>query len=592
MKLTKVAFAVAGLAATLATGIATAGNFQTQSTSVAREVIVGNAQQLVAPQVSYSFAGPVRNPAQTTYFQIQLTLSNGIWDTGTTTAGFPSNADNLNGGNVALVDAAGNVIATAWGVLLDSAHKNVLYATFQIPAGVGVNNARVVWNAAMNAALNTAATVPDPVNLLHIHQLKDLVGTVGSCDQAIMQLTGSVKQYPNITDPTYVATDAVDLSPASEHNVPGHQDTGPVLSFPVNLKVSGASVNVPVQDYNHQAKQFALGPGVTATGLTADLGTVTYTKPANGYDADLAHVYGSVATTVPGTAVSIGGSVELKDYAVTLTGNFSSAAKVWLSNGACVDGGYATGAAPSGGVVKATYNTAANLGVNSVLHVCYGVDGTAAIPTTGLPAVLVLEKASDTLGDVAARKQEQNNSCVASYSVGGGIQIDVRNYASYASYGKNGAATMVRIINNSETATADLFAQMIYADGKYGPWGAIGSLAPREVMNLSNQQLEAMLTTAAATSNPFGAASVYTNATGSAVVAGPKSGAGVGDRVRIVSTTGTTLRVQSYMVVGTTVLDVSGAQGVDFENIDPGRVPTTAIDAQPVSQDAIQGLAK
>ena len=67
--------------------------------------------------------------------------------------------------------------------------------------------------------------------------------------------------------------------------------------------------------------------------------------------------------------------------------------------------------------------------------------------------------------------------------------------------------------------------------------------------------------------------------------------AGVSDRLRIVSNTGTTLRVQSYMIVGSTVIDTSNAQGVDFEN-NGSRVPENAVDAQPVSQDAINGLSR
>ena len=42
--------------------------------------------------------------------------------------------------------------SAAWGVLLDPTDLKTLYATFEIPAGVGVNNARVVWNAAAGGA--------------------------------------------------------------------------------------------------------------------------------------------------------------------------------------------------------------------------------------------------------------------------------------------------------------------------------------------------------------------------------------------------------------------------------------------------------
>ena len=591
MKLTKVAFAIASVLA-VAAGTANAGNFQTNSTSVAREVIVGDAQAIVSPQVSYSFSGPVRNPAQNTYFQIQLKLSEGEW-VAPAGVGFPTNAALATGGNVALVALDGTTIATAWGVLLDPTDLKTLYATFEIPAGVGVNNARVVWNAASNGALGAPAVKPDPANALKIRKLKTLVGTIGECDQEIKQLSGSVKQYPNITDPTFKATEA-NVSPASEHVAPGHQNDGPIMSFPVNLKLSSTAAVTPAQDYNAGAMKFDTTVGtVTASGRTANIGSATYSKPANGYDSDLAVVYGSVApATVPATAIKADGTLELKDYSVTLTGNFASTAKFWLSaNAACADAGYATGTAPVNGAVTLKNVTAGGLAVGTTLNVCYGVSGTSAIPSTGIDAKLVLNKAPDGLGDVAVRFEEQPNSCKGTFAVGSGIQIDVRNYASYATFGANGAATTLRIINNSETATADLFAQMIYADGRYGAWGSIGTLAPRQTLNIGNQALEAKLINAPAASNPFGAGqSVYTKADGNAVIA--NSQGQFGDRIRIVSTTGTTIRVQSYMVVGSSVIDTSNAQGVDFENMKAGRVPTGQNDAQPISQDAIKGLAK
>lgn len=591
MKLTKVAFAIASVLA-VAAGTANAGNFQTNSTSVAREVIVGDAQAIVSPQVSYSFSGPVRNPAQNTYFQIQLKLSGGEWVVPAGTVGFPTNAALASGGNVALVALDGTTIATAWGVLLDPTDLKTLYATFEIPAGVGVNNARVVWNAAAGGALGATAVSPAPANLLNIRKLKSLVGTIGECDTEIKQLTGSVKQYPNITDPTFKATEA-NVSPASEHVAPGFQNDGPILSFPVNLKLSSTAAVTPAQDYNAGATKFDTTVGVvTASGLTANVGTATYTKPANGYDSNLAAIYGSVATTVPVAAISNAGPVELKDYSVTLTGNFASTAKFWLSaNVACADVGYATGTAPVGGSVTLKNATVGDLAIGTTLNVCYGVDGTSAIPSTGIDAKLVLNKAPDNAGDVAVRFEEQPNSCKGTFAVGSGIQIDVRNYASYATFGDTGAATTLRIINNSETATADLFGQMIYADGRYGAWGSIGTLAPRQTLNISNKALEAKLVNAPAASNPFGTGqSVYTKADGNAVVANTQGQ--FGDRVRIVSTTGTTIRVQSYMVVGSSVIDTSNAQGVDFENTKAGRVPNGQIDAQPISQDAIKGLAK
>ena len=111
-------------------------------------------------------------------------------------------------------------------------------------------------------------------------------------------------------------------------------------------------------------------------------------------------------------------------------------------------------------------------------------------------------------------------------------------------------------------------------------------------MNYSNRELESFMTNAAATSNPFGDNATGYDSSGGAKVDNHTT-AGVGDRVRIVSTTGSTLRVQSYISSGSVMIDTSGAQGVDFEGLAApinGRAPTT--DAQPNSQDAINGLGR
>ena len=239
-------------------------------------------------------------------------------------------------------------------------------------------------------------------------------------------------------------------------------------------------------------------------------------------------------------------------------------------------------------VIDAT-NAAGALALANGAYVFAQFNGSSAIPQTSS----VVAEAAIVKAPAAPTTQfaEQNNVCAGTFTgIGGGIKIDVRNYAAYATFGATGPATTVRIINNSETTTADVYGQMIYADGTYGAWGQLGSLKPREVLNMANKDVEAKLTNAAATANPFGTAAVgYEAKGGSSVVGGTK--AGISDRLRIVSNTGSTLRVQSYMVVGSTVIDTSNAQGVDFENLRDA-VPANQNDAQPISQDAINGLGK
>ena len=214
-------------------------------------------------------------------------------------------------------------------------------------------------------------------------------------------------------------------------------------------------------------------------------------------------------------------------------------------------------------------------------------NGLTAIPQTSS----VVSEAAIVKAPAAPTTQfaEQNNVCAGTFTgIGGGVKIDVRNYASFATFGATGPQSVVRLINNSESQKADVFAQLIYADGRYGPWGRLADLAPRAVQNYSNKEIEAALTTAAAAANPFGASTVYTNATGATPVA-----SNGGDRLRIVSNSGTTLRVQSFMVMPNgMILDTSQAQGVDFENTTNSRSPDNAVDAQPNSQDAINGLGR
>ncbi|MDM0033341.1 hypothetical protein QTI33_14495 [Variovorax sp. J22P271] len=613
MKLTKIAIAAAGLA--LTGGYASAGNFQTNSTVIAQEVVISDAQQIVSPQVSYSFANPVRNPTNDTYFQIQLKLDQGIWQV-PSHSGFPSaTIDDTpvspgNVGNVALVNAAGLVIANAWAVKIDD---KTIKATFLVPKGPGENNARVVFNANGVQALslvqpaNPATDVAYDGNRIKISGLKTVVGDLVDCTSDIKKIVGTITQYPDITDPAFTATTA-NSSSSSEDKAPNAVNSGPVASFPVNLKVSGeASSPIAVQNYSQQGKTFqyqsAVGtPQVTASGKTVQLGTVRFDQQAQGYDSDLLNIYGNSTPTgtFVTTATTNTGGVELTNFQTLITGEFAADAKLWLvpagaanAPTACADTGYAGGVSPVAGSATVGYTNPAGINKGINYAVCYGVGGAAVIPTSAFNARLVLNKAPDGLSSTAAvRFQEQNNACRAQFNVGGGIRIDVRNYASYAKFGNSGTSSTLRIINNSETATADLYAQMIYADGKYGAWGKLPDLAPRAAVNYSNRELESFMTNAAAASNPFGANATNYSSSGGAKV-DSHTAAGVGDRVRIVSTTGSTLRVQSYISSGSVMIDTSGAQGVDFEGLAAplnGRAPTT--DAQPNSQDAINGLSR
>jgi hypothetical protein len=278
---------------------------------------------------------------------------------------------------------------------------------------------------------------------------------------------------------------------------------------------------------------------------------------------------------------------------IKVNGNMAKGSQIALvdSTGAAV-GSPSTALTADATTTTVSLTTAADIAkvAAGLVTVVYVVDGVNVIPDNGdFAVVATLNK--DRASAVAASTAEQDNVCEGTLAGLGnsGIKIDVRNYASFAKFGATGPASSLRIINNSETRTADVYAQMIYANGTYGAWGQLPSLAPRAVMNISNKDLEALMTNAPATANPFGANAVgYATSGGSAVIG--TGSAGVGDRVRIISNTGSTLRVQSYIALGNMVMDTSGGQGVDFENTAANRAPTD--DAQPLSQDAINGLSK
>lgn len=347
------------------------------------------------------------------------------------------------------------------------------------------------------------------------------------------------------------------------------------------------------------------------------LGKVNLKLRGNGLDTNFVNTYGNADATAGfsgtdfATAAAQAGEIELGKYVVEFTlptgWPAGTVVKFVADSTAPVPAGpngvpAAVPGVPGGDIANYTKTLTAGQTVVTFeatsaadaaalaagVHVFADFPGNALIPQTGAiaTAASIVKLNPSTL-------PEQDNVCRGNLTgIGGGIKIDVRNYASYATYGDAGPMSLVRVINNSETTSADVYAQMIYADGTYGAWGKLGDLKPREVLSLRNKELEAKLINAAATTNPFGNSAVgYSTTGGSAVVKSPKADTGTGDRVRIVSNTGSTLRVQSYIVQGSNVLDTSGAQGVDFENTGD-RVPTNGRDAQPVSQDAINGLGK
>lgn len=624
MKLTKVAFAIASVLA-VAAGSANAGQIDSSSATLATEVIYSNAQVVRAPSKSYSFAGDIDARTNEQRLQLQYTLAKGTWAVGATQRFTAVNTavdvsattllkvayiDGANANQTAL--PAGSVVSA---FLTGDAKTLVFNVTIPAGAGAPINLLKTpIFSVNTDGALGT--------NNVGVTNLFDVAGAA-ACVAPDASLNINFKHFTNHTGGVNVLTEA---SPDSEHLRAGSTNDARLLNFTQNLRFDFTPSSKPGQtDANFVNTRLAgqNWTGQNQVGVTPAaaivppaaapvapatqyyMGFVKLAQRGTGLDTDYTHVYGdSVAPFVPAnpfiaadfspvaTAAGNVGAIEYTKFAVTLTlpAAWPTGTTILPVNnaGAAIAGLTATlNAARTQATIEATTPAAAAALANGV-YVFAQFDGLSAIPQT---SSVVSEAAIVKAPAGAAFFAEQNNVCAGSFTgIGGGIKIDVRNYASFATFGATGPATTIRLINNSETNSADVYGQMIYADGTYGAWGKLGDLKPREVVNMTNKQVEALLTNAAAASNPFGAAAVgYAARGGNAVVGNTK--AGISDRLRIVSNTGSTLRVQSYMVVGNTVIDTSNAQGVDFENTRDA-VPLNQNDAQPISQDAINGLGK
>jgi hypothetical protein len=597
MKLTKVAFAVASVLA-IAAGSAHAGQINSSSTTLATEVIWSNAQVVRAPSNAYTFSGDVDARTNEQRLQLQYTLANGEWANGAgqlvPTTGLSGNllaAGVLQATYKDATDANQVTLPTGTTVFAFMANNNrTLVLNVTIPAGASNLLRGTIWT------LNPLGSVG--TNNVGITKLFD-VAQATACVAPDRSVDINFKHFTNHDGTATVQTLA---APDAEHLRVGSTNDARFLNFTQNLRFdfTRAATSSQVNAAALRTTFIPVASPPTYTGVAAPaiqvhtMGTVDLNRRAIGLDLDYSTVYGKALATADFNTTLANwvqdGVIDATTLTVKVDGNQAQGSSILLVDSAGVvaqSGPLAADAATS----TVTVSTPADMArVAAGVTVLYVVNGINVIPDQGdfaVTATLGKDRPS-VAGNQAA---EQDNVCAAPLTGLGnsGIKIDVRNYASFAKFGSAGPATSLRIINNSETRTADLYAQMIYADGSYGAWGQLPNLAPRAVLNISNKDLEAAMTNAAATSNPFGAAAVnYTTSGGNAVVG--TGSAGVGDRVRIISNTGSTLRVQSYMVLGNTVLDTSNGQGVDFENTTPNRAPT--LDAQPLSQDAVNGLSR
>lgn len=582
-----------------------AGQIQSSSVSVAREVITTDTMTINSPTITYRFAGDVNTTVQTQKFQVQFSLpatpAAAQWGP-TPTADTFEMRDPITS-NVLTQGADYDV--TNIGV---SADGKTLWATFVVYQG-GV---QALYNQPQITLGVTGTTQPKVKGLYSV--VGDIVTdftnstaapytTAGKCSD-VKTLGVSFKHYVALLNEA-VQADETNATP-DEHLRGGATNNATIMNFPTNVvvQVTPATGNPKVD----VASANTLFTGSATAGAAPDawinngllnLGKITLVQNGTGYDSDLAHQY--VLAGVAGganangldaivTATSNVGDVEVNTVTVSVYETKGVGAQVgstfYLSTTTTCTAAIAgtTTAAITAGTALGPYTmTIPNGGVNAAfgatgtgpIYVCYDVAGTNVIPLGAFTALARVNKAA-----AGAGFNEQDNICNGpQYALGGGVKIDVRNYADSRENDASGWQSVIRLINNSETRTIDVYGQYIYADGTYGRWGKLTDLAPRAVLNLSSAQVDALLTQAPA------------HATGALNNPGTPARDTVrgAPRLRITSNTGSTLRVQNYLYnpANQNFIEASSTQGVDFEGT-VDRAPT--MEGQYQDQDAFKGL--
>lgn len=613
MKKTLAASLVLGALATIAAGSVMAGQIQASSVSIAREVITTDTQTVIAPSISYRFFGDVDAKVQKQTFQVQFTLGAGEWAVAPT-AGAISITDGVTG--VIQDQSTSAPVAPAVAAYqvtnIDlSADNKTVWATIEVAqaATALIKQPIIALNVTSNTITGSAIDVSAQRGTVQglytvVGDLLNDYNTAKKCVD-VKTLPVSFKHYVALTNPGAMASDAT--ATADEHTRQTSTNAATLITFPTNLQVAftkGANAISLAPGGN----QTFTGPAWVAKNAFVDannalLGDVHLVQNALAYDGNLTNEYSLANTVTPagvkGRARATGqiGEVEAKNLRVTVSAtegyvvggtlalnknsNCAVATRIGTTGTVAITAANAAGPItllhPTAGL-NATFGAA---GTNSV-YVCYTVPGSTMIPSSSFSVEAQLIKADPG----AAPNDEQDNICNSDYiSLGGGLKIDVRNYASSKEKASSGYESVIRLINNSDSRKADVWAQIIHQDGKLGGWGKIADLPVRGVKNMSASEIEALLTNAPTATQP-----VALGEANGAIA--PTADGKQAPRLRITSNSGTTLRVQNYHYnhVTNQLLEVSGAQGVDFENLATNRVPPTAVDAQPVAQDALSGL--
>ena len=580
MKQNKLNILAASLIAAFAANVAYAGNVASSNPQLAREVVTSDTQTVLAPEASYSFQGDLNTASQIQTIQVQITL----------TGGGKWKSDAVTANSIKLFEADGTTAIAPVAVVTPtvSADGKTLFATLTYAQDGLVHKTPVL-------SFNRVGTQSN------LTELFTVVGTVAECDTASKQLPFTVKHFTGVAPgSTTLAVHGVNGAFEDESARNGANNNNVLMTFPTNINLgvvasTGAAKVNPANQLRFNAP--AAADATTQSVTLANLGSVSLKQQANGYDSNFVNVY-SVASTLVGaaTATTNAGLVEASDVKVVVnaTQGFAVGSSVFLSLdancGTTLPGTSVTVTGTTGNSVTLPITTA-NLAAlytkaavaaaapfpafaAQTAQVCYDVTAATSVITPSVfSGVATLTKAAGALPF-----PEQNNACKGPlFALASGVKIDVRNYATAAT--NSGWLSVIRLINPSETNTAVVYGQLIHADGKYGNWGQIATLAPRAVVNMNSAEINPLLTQVPVTVTP-GAAGPVDN-----------GGSKPGDRLRVTADGVGSLRVQNYLYnpASQNFIEASSSQAVDFDGT-VDRAPVN--EGQYQSQDAQTGLKK
>ncbi len=611
---------LAGLAGAALSG-AQAGQIQASSVSIAREAVSTDTQAITAPSISYRFAGDVDARVQAQTFQVQFILEQGTWAAAPTANAY-SISDGVTGQIQDQTASAATITNSTYTVVgtAISTDKKTLWVTFTVNQGAAALIKQPIIS--LNVTSNTVGGVAAVASTTRatVNGLKTIVGDIAAdyaADKtcaAVKTARVSVKHYVGLQNPAAIATDT--NGTPDEHTRSAATNSGTLITFPTNLGVkfatstgslkltSGGNLTFDSTGAGAVVPTLASTPTVAGTAhvatagagqLLARLGIARLTQEAVGLDSGLANIYALDNTTGitngQATALLNNGEVEAKsfDLVVSATNGFSVggtlfAALAGANCGAAIGSAVTVTTTNAAGPITIPVTSGAAFGVTGKdpVEICYSVTGTATIPSSAFTVVGTLVKSAEGSSTSFA---EQNNTCNGTlYSLGGGLKIDVRNYASSAE--QSGYQSVLRFINNSDVVNADVFAQVIHQDGKLGNWAKLTDLKPRASLNMTAAQIDAKL---AAGTAPGAAAAADNGAAAAAYQAGNATSSDTAPRLRITSNSGNSLRVQNYLFNAATgqILEASASQAVDF-NGSTDRAPGS--DGQYISQDANSGI--